>query len=1066
MNKSINILCLVACSAVYAQYTVTGEVLDDKTLQPLQGITVSETHSGTVLLTDRNGKFSFSIKTPETVIIASGKNYDSSTTEVKLPLHSPLKIYMISGAKEIEELQITTGYQKIPKERATGSFSIIGNGLLQKQVTTNIMDRLDALGNGLMVSRGIDGNPQLSVRGISTIRGPKDPLIVVDDFPYEGNLSNINPDMIENITILKDASAASIWGARAANGVIVINTKKAKFNQTFSADFNMTTTLSSKPDLSYIRQMSSSDFIDVEKTLFQKGFYDADISSPLHPVLTPVVDVLDKEKNGIVTVDEANAAINRLRNFDIRDQFKKYMYQTQENHHYALSLSGASPTMNWTSFLGFDDNTGNLGEKYKRTNLGLNNNWKISDKISMALGIYYTRTDQNTGKYGYGSISVNGNWRVPYIRFADDNGNALVMPYVYNQEYKNSLAGSGLLDWNFYPLLDWKNNMSDTQNTELILNGSLKYKIIKGLDAEVKYQYQTIDNNTDTLYGEDSYYARNYINKFAQQNEDGSITFIVPKGGILDSYNLKSTIQNVRGQINFNRSWDRHQVSAIAGGETRENQSETENDRYYGYNPRNKSSSPVDFSTIYPFFTGEGSDYIYRGQSVRNRNIRFASLFANAAYTYNNRYTLSGSVRRDGSNLFGLKTNDQWNPFWSIGVAWNITNEKFFKSRWITNLKIRSSYGFNGNIDPSMVAATTIIYDSFNSVYTGTGMARIDQFYNPDLRWETSEVTNAALDFSLWKGRISGSLEWFNKKGSNLFGNAPLDYTTGITNMLMNVAAIKGKGWDIQLNTQNIKGINFRWTSLLNFSTYKDKVTDYYNPNTFASAFVSSSGQSVPVAGITGLPVYSIFAYKWAGLDSETGDPQGYLDGEISKDYTSITGSDKGIEDLRYFGSAIPTKYGSFINTFSFKNVSIDIGITYKFGYWFRRSSISYTNLIVSRSGHSDYAQRWQNPGDENITNVPSNPYNSDSARDMFYLGSEVLVERGDHVRLQYVNLNYEPNISWMNIPLKSLVLFGSVNNIGILWKANKQGLDPDYSFGNESLKPVVTYSFGLRINF
>lgn len=1066
MKKIIAFIGMAASSTVYSQYVVAGEILDDKTLKPLPGITVTAENSPSVSITDNHGKFSFSLSSSETVITASGKNYDASVTEVKLPLTAPLKILMITRVHNIEGLQLTTGYQKIPKERATGSFSAIDNKLLNQQVTTNIMDRLDAVGNGVIVSRGIDGIPQLSVRGLSTIRGPKDPLIVVDDFPYEGNLSNINPEIVDNITVLKDASAASIWGARAANGVIVITTKRGKFRQPLSADFSMTTTLSGKPNLNYIRQISSSDFIDVERTLFSKGFYDSDINSPLHQVLTPVVDILNKERNGFLTAEEANFMVDRLRSVDVRDQYRRYMYQTMENHQYALNLSGGSSDMNWTSTLGYDDNTGNLGQSYKRMNLRLNNIWKVSDKITLTMGTYFTQINQNGGKNSYGSISVNGNWRVPYIRFADENGNRVAMPYVYNQDYKNSLAGIGLLDWNFYPLDDWKNRMADTRNTELILNGSLQYKLAAGLDAEVKYQYQTGQEDNETLYNEQSYYARNYVNNFAQLNGNGSTIFNVPKGGIMDSYRLKSTVHNIRVQLNYNRSWNKHYLSAIAGGETREAQSESENNRYYGYNPLNKSSGTVDFTKTYPLFMTGGSDYIFKGQSMRGKNIRFASLFANAAYTYDNKYVISASIRRDGSNLFGLKTNDQWNPFWSVGGAWNISNENFFNSQWINTLKLRSSYGLSGNIDPSMVAVTTIIYDDFTSIYTGTGMARIDQFYNPDLRWETSAITNIGLDFKLWKGAVSGSAEWFRKQGSNLFGNAPLDYTTGITSLLMNVAGIKGNGWDFQINTQNIKGEVFRWKTLLNFSIYKDRVTDYYNPNTFASSYVSASGQAVPIAGVINLPVYSIFAYRWAGLDPETGDPQGYLNGEISKDYTAITGLDKGIENLKHFGSALPTKYGSIINTISFKNISMDIGITYKLGYWFRRSSINYTNLISSRSGHSDYAQRWQKTGDEQFSNVPSNPYIANSARDAFYLASETLVEKGDHIRLQYINLSYEPNCSWMNIPVKSLVIFGAVNNIGVIWSDNRQGLDPDYAFGNESLKPVATYSFGLRVKF
>ena len=216
-----------------------------------------------------------------------------------------------------------------------------------------------------------------------------------------------------------------------------------------------------------------------------------------------------------------------------------------------------------------------------------------------------------------------------------------------------------------------------------------------------------------------------------------------------------------------------------------------------------------------------------------------------------------------------------------------------------------------------------------------------------------------------------------------------------------------------------------------------------------------------------GLPVYSVFAYKWGGLDPKTGDPQGYLDGKLSKEYSKITGSDKGIEDLEYYGSAVPTTFGSLINSFSFKGFSLDIGISYKLGYWIRRSSVNYTNLITGRDGHSDYGQRWQNPGDELFTSIPSNLYVSNSARDNFYNGSGALVEKGDHIRLAYLTFGYYlPAEVLKALSLKSLQLYFSANNLGILWRRNTSGIDPDYNWGTYSLRPVRLYSFGLRAQF
>ncbi|MDV3936910.1 SusC/RagA family TonB-linked outer membrane protein [Elizabethkingia anophelis] len=1061
------LLCFSIC--VMAQQQVQGVVTDTTTSKPISGVRVSIGDAKTTTVTDKDGQFKLMLEngTSDAVtIIFSAKGFQSRELKPVLPLQKPLNVQLSPKVTDIQEVVISTGYQKIPKERSTGSFSSADNKLLQQQITTNIIDRLPAILSGLSVSTGLSESGQLMVRGLSTFQGPKNPLIILDNFLYEGDLGRINPNMIENITVLKDAAASSIWGARAANGVIVITTKGSKFNQPISVEFTANTTLSSKPDLGYSRQMSSSDFIDVEMQLFKNGYYNSDISSPSHPVLTPVVDILNKEQQGLLLHDEAMKQIDRLRNIDVRDQYQKYMYQPKENRQYALNLSGSAQRLSWTSFIGYDDNFGNLGEKYQRLNARFQNVWKPTEKLTLTTGVYFTNTRFTSGRSAYNTITMKGNWKIPYMEFADGQGNPLVVNSIFDQNYKNSLQGSGLLDWNYYPLTDWQHNVTRNDTNEIIINAGINYKLIKGLDADVKYQYQRVNGQSSNLWDKDSYEARYLINSFAQKNPDGSIRFIIPKGGVLNKGNTQAAINNLRGQLNYDRTFGRHNISAIAGGEIRETITNYETNRYYGYNPNDMSFGVVDNTQQYPhFITGE-NNFIENNRSLRRTTLNFLSFYANTAYTFDKRYVISGSVRRDASNLFGLKTNEQWNPFWSAGLAWNLSNEKFYMLNWLPNIKLRGSYGFNGNIDPAMVAVTTIAYDPEVSVYTGEPTTRIDQYFNPKLRWEMMRMINAGLDFSTKNDRISGSVEFYTKKGSNLFGQAPIDYTTGITTMLWNVAGMKGNGMDVVLNTK-IVDRQFKWSNTINFSTYKDKVTDYYLPTTFASDFVAQAGSTAPVSGVVGLPVYAVFAYKWAGLDPQTGDPRGYLNGEVSKDYAGIIASDKGIEDLQYFGSAIPTSFGSFINSFGYKQFSLDVGITYKFGYWFRRSSINYTSLMSSRDGHSDYSQRWQKPGDEIFTDVPSNSYTANSARDTFYSGSSVLVEKGDHIRLQYVNFGYQLNVSQLKgFPLKSLNLYCSVSNLGILWKTNKAGIDPDYNWGTYSLKPVTTYSLGLRAQF
>ena len=216
-----------------------------------------------------------------------------------------------------------------------------------------------------------------------------------------------------------------------------------------------------------------------------------------------------------------------------------------------------------------------------------------------------------------------------------------------------------------------------------------------------------------------------------------------------------------------------------------------------------------------------------------------------------------------------------------------------------------------------------------------------------------------------------------------------------------------------------------------------------------------------------GKPVYSIFGYQWAGLEASTGDPQGILNGQITKDYSKLIYSNSDIKDLDFFGSALPTIYGSTIQSFSYNQLTMDIAVSYKLGYWLRKRSINYSNLLTSWIGHSDYANRWKQPGDELKTNVPSEIFSTNSARDAFYNGSSLLVEKADHIRLQYVRLAYTlPKNSFSKLNLKNANLFINVANPGILWKANKSGIDPDYNLGGNAIVPPVNYSIGFNLNF
>lgn len=1064
MKSFILLITLLTVSVcLSAQQRITGRVISHYDTLAIEGATVSLQETNRTVSTNGRGLFTIQTVTSSNtaVLVVNHVGYEPMFITLILPQRDTLNIFLQTSSRLLDEVAVvSTGYQRISKERATGSFSTISNELFNQQLGTDILSRLPAIANSVVMDNGNQGASQMMIRGLSTISGQKDPLIVIDNFPYDGDITNINPNIVESITILKDASASSIWGARAANGVIVITTKGGRFNQPITLSFNSNLTIGAKPELGYIRQMSSNDYIDMEQELFSRNFYNSQINSSSRPVISPVVDLLNKAKNGTITQEQAQQQINQWRTVDARDDFNQYMYNPSVNQQYFLSVQGGADKFSWTSSVGYDHNKNNLGAIYERFNLRFQNTYRPIKQLSLTTGLLYTQNQDKSGRLGYNNVSMKGG-SVPYMQMADANGNALPVVKYYNQSYIQNLGDGKLLDWNYYPLTDWQHQTSNGNASDILATATLDYQIIKGLNATVNYQYERQSGLNTSLADENSFMTRDYINRFSQI-VNGNVVYIVPKGSILDKSSNVLNANNIRGQLNFDNTYGKHNITALIGGEARSANAQSNQSRFYGYDPNNLTTGNVDYTKAYPSIINGSESVIERLQYLGETSTRFISYFANAAYTFDNRYILSASARRDASNLFGLKTNDQWNPFWSAGFAWKLSNEKFYAIDFLPYLNLRATYGFSGNVDPAMVAVNTIRFLPNTSVFTGTPYASFNNYYNPSLRWETSKMLNLAIDFRLKNNRLSGSVEYYHKNGDNLFGMAPLDYTTGVDPyMLRNVASMEGNGWDIQLNSVNVDRV-FKWNTTLNFSIYQDKIIDYLIERTLAREYISTS--SVPISGIAGKPVYAIYAYKWAGLDPATGEAQGYLNNEVSKNYTAITGTGTTVEDLDYFGSAIPTKFGSLLNSVSFKNISLQVGISFKLGYYFRRKSINYTDLFNQWRGHSDYALRWQNPGDEVNTNVPVNLYTTNTNRDAFYNGSGVLVEKADHIRLQYINLGYD-----LNMPknfkgaLKGLQVYFNASNLGILWKANKAGIDPDFNISTNSLVTPANYSLGLR---
>ncbi|MEJ2884625.1 SusC/RagA family TonB-linked outer membrane protein [Pedobacter sp. GR22-6] len=1043
------------------QIEISGRVLDTAGV-PLSGanVTIDNTSFGTV--TDEQGNFRLMSDVSEGVLMVKYVGYESTSIIFNPGNLGPFTITLKAGFDLLSEVAIvSTGYQEIPKERTTGSFTVIDNKLLNRTVSPDLISRLKGVTNGLLLDNSTGNSTRLSIRGRSTIFSNTTPLIVVDNFPFEGDLNAINPDNIENITILKDAAAASIWGVRAGNGVIVITTKRGLLNAKALVSVKTDVTIGEKPDLYHQPQLNSSDYIDIEKFLFERGAFNSTINNG-YATISPVVALLQKLKQDPSLASQVNGEIEVFRKLDYREQRSRYFIRRSLQQHYSTDIAGGGKNQSYYFSVGLDKNRPNaVAQSDSRITLKGANTYKfLNDRINLTTDLNFSKSKSDN------AFTYNRTGYLPYEQVADENGNAL--PIVINSGLRSSYtdtAGRGaLLDWKYRPLDELKYGTSNQEQdlTDYRLNLGISYRIIKGLTFGLNYQFYSANTKAENTYGKDSFYTRNLINSFSKVNSNtGVATLPIPTGDIYTPTFTARRSNYGRAQLNFNSTWNpKHSTTAIAGYEVRDDSFSNNSYTLYGYNAETATNIAVDYVTQFRNYYNTGLSRIPSGMVQSATKNRYLSFYANATYIYDEKYTITGSYRRDESNLFGVKANQKGVPLWSLGLAWNLQKENFLTADWLSALQIKASYGYNGNVNNSISAYLTAV-PSFTNQFTNSLYYTIVNPPNESLRWERVKNINLGLYFALKENRISGSVEYYVKDGLDLIATSPIAPQTGISTFTGNTANTHTAGIDLQLNTKNINR-SLRWETNFILNFVKDKITEYKASIGNNGSIVSSSTNSL--SPLEQYPINSIFAYRWAGLDAN-GNPQGYLDNLVSLDYTKIRGS-QDRNQLDYFGSATPTSFGAVRNTFQFKNFELSFNVTYKMGYYFKRLSVNYSNLYVAGGSfiQPDYEQRWQNPGDELKTNVPSAVYPNNSSRSAFYTDAAILVSKGNHIRLQDINFNYSLQKSQLGkLPFTSLNIYSYITNIGLLWRANEHGIDPDQRSGY--LTPT-SFAIGLKASF
>lgn len=1060
-GKSIQIRKNSVQNKKSSTHQIVGQVLDQNDKSPLIGCSVRIKGKSTGTITDLNGRYSLDVA-PTDVLVFSFIGYEPR--EEVVGNKTVYNLYLEDQSIALQDV-VVTGYQTLKKFNTTGAVSTLNEKAIELRSSVGLDGLLEGTVPGLTVYNG-----DYRIRGGSSLEW-NDPLFIVDDFEVDKENLPKNMDVVENITVLKDAAATAIWGSRAANGVVVITTKKGR-DKDFRISYSNNFKVSAKPDYSDLNRVNSEQLISYQTEAFDKGWIADYIYDGSSSGYSSSIEAIIDHARGDIGREEMDSRLAALAKLSNTKQIKDKLLRNEFTQQHFLSISGGTDKVNY--FLSGSFNGGNsayIGDKEQSANINSRTSYKVLPFITLRSDINATFSHDNNG---YDNISSDIYNLDPFQMLEDENG------YVYDYSLMNKieaerLQGLGFYSWrkNILEEVDLADNVTNTTDYKVRVGGD--FNIMKGLNISVDYQYNKSAGTTKNIISQDSYSGRHDINYMTEIGADNELIRHLPSGDILDKKqsDLKSWI--FRAVATLNRTFgedDKHYVNAVVGFEGRKRVVSSEQYRKFGYDDDLLIWQPIDQATLaaggIEWWDGYSHSYdATRNDYYREVDTRERSYFGSAVYTYDNRYTLSGSVRIDESNLFGVSKKYRRNPIWSVGANWNIANESFFSSNVITNLIVRASVGLTGNFDRSGSTTPVMVANRFFLASVGDYVTRITTPPNPALRWERNRSVNVSADISLWN-RLNASITYYNNYCYDLLGQTNLDPTTGYSSARINAADMRNDGYELTVNGDIIRTRDFTWNAGFVFSYNRNKILN--NKISDTSAYYNR------VSGLTefveGYPREALWAYNWGGLDSK-GNPTAYM---ANGEKTRIA-SDLEAEDLLFAGTRQPKYDGSVRTDFRYKSLQLDFLFTYNYGHVFR---VEYPAMNPWDDANMNklVANRWMKEGDELFTDIPSLPdqmtmdeddWNAYNDRPYLAMYSSNSIRKGGMFRFREILLNYDlPKSILKNTPLKRLAITAQLNNIA-LWTQNKEGYDPEAVnalTGSFSLRNPLSFTAGIKVDF
>lgn len=1084
-------LLLIGISAAIAQTRITGVVKDDSG-EPVIGaiISVKGTQNGTI--TDVDGKFSLSVQQNSTLTISY---VGMISQEIKAKTN--MEIVLQADSKILNEV-VVTGMQQMDKRLFTGASDKLTAAEVKLDGIPEISRSLEGRSAGVSVQNvsGTFGTaPKIRVRGATSIYGSSKPLWVVDGVIMEDvvdvsadNLSSgdattlissaiagLNADDIESFQILKDGSATSIYGARAMAGVIVVTTKKGKAGQS-RISYTGEYTMRLKPSYSTFNIMNSQEQMEVYQEMQQKGWLTyADVTNASESGVYGKMGQLIS--NG--TLENTEASRNAyLREAEYRNTnwfdilFRNSLMQ---NHSVSVS-SGNEKSSYYASISAMVDPGWSRQSEVNRYTATLNSTYNISKQLAfnMISNASY-RKQKAPGTLSSDVDIVSGEVK----RDFDIN------PYSYALNTSRVLDPNEYYTRNYAPfniLHELENNYMNLNVVDLKYQAELKWKPIMGLElatlGAVKYSATSQEHNITDFSNQALAYrampttAIRDKNPFLYTDPDNPYAVpitVLPDGGIYERSDFKMLSYDFRATALYNKVFNEKHIMNLFGG--MEVNSVDRNSTWFRGWGLQYSMGEIPHYAYQVFKKGqeEGSNYY----TMTNGLTRSAAFFWNGTYSYNGIYTLNGTVRYEGTNKLGKTTSARWLPTWNIAGAWNAHEEEFFKvlNPTLSFLSFKASYSLTADRGPASVTNSRVVISSQTPWRPSAGDQEsalyIDQLENAALTYEKKHELNLGASVGFLDNRINLEFDWYRRNNYDLIGPVTTQGLGGQVVKYGNVASMKSNGVEFTLSTRNINTKDFKWTTDIIYSHSTNKVTKLDNRQRIID-LVTGSG-----FGMKGYAVRSLFSIPFKGLD-ENGLPT-FLDqdGEVTSTGIYFQERDK-IDFLEYSGSVDPTDFGSVGNTFTYKNLKLNMFITYSFGNVVRLDPVFKSSYSDLTSMPKEFKNRWILPGDENVTDVPviasvrqdKNISNLDYAYNA-YNYSSARIAKGDFIRLKEVSLTYDiPSKIVQAFRLSNLSLKLQATNLFLLYADKKlNGQDPEFFNTGGVAAPVPKqFTFTLRL--